>query len=278
MLRALGPADRTTGAVRRSALARVAPGLAALLAFCAIPCVTPADAGPVNLVTDGTFQNYTSITGYGGYICNSGTASSCVSNLTYWKSNCSSASGTTRCNTSDTPSSLLLNPGNGGTAWNGGNGFWAYSNPTLGNVVAIDGDSNYSTTLSQTITGLTVGDKYSLTFMQAAAQQNGLSGATTEQWRVTFGSQTLTSTLMNNASHGFVAWNQQTLVFVATAASQTLSFLSVGTPAGEPPVTLLNNVALVDIPEPRDLAVLAGGFAMLLAARLRKRKPGGQAG
>lgn len=252
-------------------LRRVLPGLAAIAAFCLMPGLTALQAGPINLVQDGSFSSYTGMGTYGGYICNSGTASSCVSNLTYWKSNCSTAAGTTGCNTSAVPSSLILNPGNGGSAWNGGYGFWSYSNPTSGNVVAIDGDPQYSTTLSQTITGLSVGNKYVLTFWQAAAQQSGLNGATTEQWKVSFGAQSFTSTLMNNANHGFVAWNQQTMTFVATATTQTLSFLSLGTPGGQPPVSLLNSVSMVDIPEPGSLGLMTLGLGALFARRRRAR-------
>jgi len=108
-------------------------------------------------------------------------------------------------------------------AWNGN----FYPNvpnaPTRGNVVAIDGGSQYRSSISQTITGLKVGDSYSLAFYQGAAQQAGDSGATTEQWQVPFGTKVDTSTLMNNASDGVVGWNAQPMFFIATSTSETLT-------------------------------------------------------
>lgn len=55
--------------------------------------------------------------------------------------------------------------------------------PVGGNFLAGDSDILYSETISQTITGLTAGAKYLLTFYQAGAQQSGYNGATYDQWR-----------------------------------------------------------------------------------------------
>jgi hypothetical protein len=244
----------------------------ALVAWLVPAPLNPADAAAVNLVTDGNFQNYTNMGTYGGYVCNSGTASSCVSNLTHWSATCSTTSRTTGCNTSDTPTSLLISPGNNGSAWNGTQGLYSYTAPSVGNAVADDGDSNYDNTLFQSIAGLSIGGDYTLTFYQAAAQQNGLTGATTEKWQVTLGSQTQDSTTMNNASHGFVPFSQVSMNFVATATTETLSFLSLGTPAGEPPIAILAEVDLVVIPEPGTAAMMAAGLFGLVLLR-RRRAP-----
>jgi hypothetical protein len=233
----------------------------------------PAHAGV--LVTDGTFTA-TSLSSPGGYVCQngSGVGNTCTSNLTDWKSTCSPAS----CAGSSTPGSLLFA---GATyvnfsAFNGGQGL--YGNGTLkdptggGNVIALDGDSDYASSIYQSISGLSIGDRYSVTFMQAAAQQSGTSGATTEQWKVTLGSSSQYSTLMNNASGGVVGWNSQTLNFIATATTETLTFFSVGTPsgAGEPPVVLLADISMTDINEPATFAVLGGSALAVLVARRRR--------
>jgi hypothetical protein len=229
-----------------------------------------AAASPLNLVTDGTFQA-TTLSSPGGYICQTGSTGTgtCPSTLTDWAATCSSKG----CSGSSTPGSLLFG---GATdvdvgAWNGNRGLYptVLDPPTGGNVIAIDGDPTYRSAISQTITGLKVGDSYSLSFYQGAAQQESFTGATTEQWQVTFGTNVDTSRLMNNASEGVVAWNAQSMFFIATSASETLTFLALGTPQNEPPVVLLADVALTDIPEPTDYALLGAGALGLVLLRRR---------
>ncbi len=63
------------------------------------------------------------------------------------------------------------------------------ASPVGGNFIAQD--ANYlQGTLSQTVSGLTVGDTYAVSFYQAAAQQSGFTGSTGEQWFVSLGGQT----------------------------------------------------------------------------------------
>lgn len=135
--------------------------------------------------------------------------------------------------------------------------------PTGGNFIAGDGDGNFSGPISQTVTGLTVGNLYNLSFAWAAAQQSGFSGATTEAWTVTLGSNTVSTTIDNNATHGFVPWTQASFLFTATATSELLSFLAAGTPAGTPPFSLLDGVSLVAAPEPATWSVLLVAIAGL---------------
>lgn len=159
----------------------------------------------------------------------------------------------------------------GSHAFGGGMSFWVNpgASPDGGNYVGIDGDSNFRLALQQTIGGLTVGQNYTLTFWQAAAQQNGFTGATTEQWQVTFGSQTQTSALMNDANHGAVGWNQVTMNFTASSTSQTLSFLALGTPNGQPPFVLLDGVTLnqTTTPEPATFGFIGLGLVTIPLAR-----------
>jgi hypothetical protein len=118
------------------------------------------------------------------------------------------------------------------------------------------------------------GQKYTLTFYQAGAQQAGFSGATTDQWQVTFGSSVQTSTVMDVPSGGDVAWNSQTMTFTATAASETLTFLAQGTPNSDPPFALLDGVSLTLVPEPGSVTLLGFGAACIASLRRRRaRRP-----
>jgi hypothetical protein len=227
-----------------------------------------ARATPVNLVSNGDFSS-TSLSGAGGFLCANTGGSSCTSQLGSWTSTCA----TYGCTGTSTPSSILF-AGSNGSAWNGGFGlYWSGigNAPLGGNAVAIDGDPTYSGALSQSISGLKIGDTYSLQFYQAASQQIGLSGATTEQWKVSLGGGTAqTSDLMSTPSQGAHAWMQETMTFVATSVTETLQFLALGTPQGEPPVVILGDVSLTDVPEPGVFATLAVGLLALFTIRRRR--------
>ena len=163
----------------------------------------------------------------------------------------------------------------GPTAFGGGMKFWVNPGPSPdgGNFIAIDGDSDYATPIYQMLSGLIVGMKYNVTFYQAAAQQYGFSGATTEQWLVALGSNYQLSTLMHTASHGDVGWMKQAMTFTATATSQALAFLAVGTPNGQPPFVLLDGVTFTEAPEPQTYALMGSGLlTFAIARRLSKRR------
>ncbi len=143
----------------------------------------------------------------------------------------------------------------------------------LGNFVLMDGDPTYHGTLSQPVSVIN-GMSYDVSFDQAASQFNHFNGPTTEQWEVCLGTQCQFSALMTNAPHGFVPWESQTLTFTAnTTGHEMLSFISEGTPAGEPPVVLLDGVAMyaATTPEPGTLALTLGGLLGVVAT-LRSKK------
>jgi hypothetical protein len=162
----------------------------------------------------------------------------------------------------------------GSTYMNGSNvaTFWVYPgvSPNGGNSLAADSAATYANAISQSVSGLTVGQTYNLTFYQAGAQQNGFSGTTTDQWQVTFGSSTQDSTLMHVASESDVAWNSQSMLFTASATTQTLTFMALGTPNSDPPFALLDGVSLISVPEPASIALL--GFGIAGVAGLRRRR------
>jgi hypothetical protein len=143
--------------------------------------------------------------------------------------------------------------------------------PTLGDYIAADGA--YDTgAITQTINGLQIGATYTLSFVWAGAQESDVTpAATTEQWQVTLGSQVQSTPVKSNTAAGFTGWFTQTFTYTATATSELLSFLAIGTPtSGQPPVVLLSNVSLTQVPEPASAAVLFSGVAGLISLRRRR--------
>ncbi len=172
-----------------------------------------------------------------------------------------------------------------------GNKFWLSPGLSLdgGNYVFVDGDSTVTTALYQTVHGLTIGQSYHVSFWQAATQFTDQFGDTTEQWDVSLGGTIVDNTLnsakivgaehhlstkMFNASKSFVGWNHETLTFKATAASELLAFLALGTPDGLPPVVLLDGVSMTAVPEPGTLALVGVSLLGLLLARRQQKRCG----
>jgi len=256
---------------------RTLAAVMAVLLLAAWATLQPAGATTVNLVQNGNFTS-TTVTGSGGYLCvNSG--STCTSQLSNWSATCSSQG----CSGDYSPSSILMGSSTGSgfnNAYGGGDNalYWngtAIAPPLGGNVVAIDGDPNFTSVLSQTVTGLNVGQTYVLQFYQASSEEISFTGPTTEQWQVSLGGGTAqSSTLMTTPNHSYTGWTLQTMSFVANAISESLQFVAVGTPAGEPPVVLLGDVSLVQqtsVPEPMSAALLAAGLVGVGAVRGRRK-------
>jgi PEP-CTERM motif len=140
----------------------------------------------------------------------------------------------------------------------------------------------YTDSVNQDITGLAVGQTYVVSFEWAAGQQSGFTGATTDYWAVSLGGQTQDTATVTVPSGGFMGWYDVTMRFTATAADETLSFLSVGTclapnntcgptSPGSPPFALLDSVTLTAVPEPSTWAMMILGFAGLGFAAHRRR-------
>jgi hypothetical protein len=144
--------------------------------------------------------------------------------------------------------------------------------PTGGNFIAMDGDGPSAGALSQSISGLTVGQSYTLSFDWAGAQFTDGTGATTEQYQVSLGSDTQYTSIVDNASQGFTGWMGATMTFTATNSTEALSFFALGTPAGIPPTALLSDVSLTAVvPEPSSLVLVSIGTLGLLVIGLRRR-------
>lgn len=138
---------------------------------------------------------------------------------------------------------LMAGPGNGSA-----NGFNS-AGPTGGNFVALAGaflNQNSTTPLpiTQSISGLTQGQTYTLSFFWAAIQQAGVAGATTEHLTASLGASSQTTGTVNIPHAGFSGWMEQTDTFVADGSTDVLSFLAGGTPLGDPPFVLLDDIDL----------------------------------
>jgi hypothetical protein len=233
---------------------------AVALGFASVALLLAIPAQATNLVTNGSFELNggngqidinTSATGWtvpsGGYtfIFGPGTGDTTGANGQYGNLS-------------------LWGPNNGSA-----NGFPATS-PDGGYFIGMDSDFQ-SQPLQQTISGLTVGQDYQVGFWWAAIQQYTFNGETQENWTVSLGSSSQTTSTINLPSHGFSGWQYQTYDFTADSTTDVLSFLAGGSPGGPPPFSLLDGVNMSPIPEPATLPLLFTGLMGGLAV-LRSKK------
>lgn len=174
----------------------------------------------------------------------------------------------------------IWGPGSGSV-----NGFGL--SPDGGLFVGIDGGYGRSS-LSQTVSGLVVGQSYDLKFYYAGAQFTDIpilspNNDTEQSWEVEFGSQTQRTPTRIVPSGGFAGWLQATMNFVASAPQQQLKFTALGgnvggnfAPSGLPPFLLLDGVQLSTPnqppePVPGPLPILGGTAALAWSRKLRQR-------
>jgi hypothetical protein len=153
----------------------------------------------------------------------------------------------------------------GASTWNG-------LAPIAGNFAALNGDFHVGA-LSQSISGLTVGKTYTLSFDYAFGQQLGFSGATDQFLTTSLGGSTFVSPTDDLVSHGFSGWNTFTTTITATASTEILSFLATSVPQ-EPGMALVTGVSLTSaVPEPATWAMMIVGLgAMGVVARRRRQE------
>lgn len=255
----------------------LAPVLCGALAACLAQTGRAA-----NLVTDGTFLNYS---GAGSAQLQNGSG---FTQLTSWTSAPGAYNFLFLSGTADTTGAYdqfnnyveLYGPHNGNP-----NGLPATS-PAGGNFVALDSAFNQGA-LSQTISGLISGDTYALTFYWAGAQQATKVGATYDQLAVSLGGTTQNTATLNVSDGsvsggGFSGWKSVTMDFTATNSSEVLSFLASGGPAGTvPPFALVGGVSLTltnsnpppGVPDSTSTAALFGFSVMAIGAAARRFRP-----
>jgi hypothetical protein len=179
------------------------------------------------------------------------------------------------------------------------------------NYVEADGNPSFESGFNYNVSGLVVGQTYSLSFYQAGSQQAGFGNGknTTEQWIVSLGTQGMTycngcgpadayyggndstysngdatasvvaTPMMTTASGGMTDWQYVTVSLTADAANELLSFLAWGDDGNTvnlPPIVFLAGVnspsGLNTAPEPATVALFLGGLGGL--ALLRRRGKG----
>ncbi len=189
-----------------------------------------------------------------------------------------------------------------------------YGNPVgsvTGNYVEADGNPTFESGFNYTVTGLTAGQVYTLSFYQGASQQTGFATnlSTTNQWIVSLGTEGLqlanngpndpvygpTETYFNNdpnasiaasplmtvAPGGTVGWNFVTVNLKADASTDLLSFLAWGDNGSTinlPPIAFLAGVDSppglgAGVPEPDVWALMLLGLGGLGLTLRAHRQP-----
>ena len=189
--------------------------------------------------------------------------------------------------------------------------------PTGGNFVEADGNPQFESGFNYSVHGLTVGQTYTLSFYQAAGQQQGFASPlpTTQQWIVALGTAGLTvstsggpvdpiygptgsyfdtdpnadivaSQLMTTPSGGVTPWQFVSVSLKADATDELLSFLAWGdngSTVNLPPMVFLSGVdtpdVLHNVPEPGSVALVSLAMLGLGAAvrRVKRTKSGSAA-
>jgi hypothetical protein len=138
----------------------------------------------------------------------------------------------------------------------------------------LDGDTDptLQASVSQVVTGLTVGKPVRLSFWMAGSQQLTYPGPTYDKYfKVTFGDEIGWSDVLEGPEASFQPWRRNVMLFTPTRVTQTLTFLAHGMPWGMPPLLHLDGVSMSSaVPEPATWAMLIVGFGLVGAAARRR--------
>ena len=99
----------------------------------------------------------------------------------------------------------------------------------------------------------------------------GATATPTAALAVSFGSDNLVTPTLSYPNAGFTGWTLASMVFVANSTSETLSFMSLSTPNGYPPLVLLDGVTMSSVPEPSALLLVAVGLVGVGGFRKARR-------
>ena len=152
----------------------------------------------------------------------------------------------------------------------------AITAPVGSNFIAIDsswGGATQNSGVSQSISGLTSGATYKLTFSYALTQWSGFTGSDSAAVTAILGSASQTTSPIGPiATQTFSGWATSTFTYVANATTETLQLLA-SSGSGQPPLVLLANVSLTKAPEPMSIAILGTGILGLVTAARKRRAP-----
>jgi|GEM_PF-2073249 hypothetical protein len=160
------------------------------------------------------------------------------------------------------------------------------------NYVEVDGDPTWGAPISTTMSGLTIGGQYQISFYQASNEENGNDKEYLDNWKVyiipgagqgtytpSAGDLAYTTDQMDNKGAQATPWEFESFTFVATAVSETLEFVTnVAAPPGhsvtpyQPPFLDLAGVQLDPAPEPGTWVLAGTGAALMLAGRALRRR------
>jgi hypothetical protein len=135
----------------------------------------------------------------------------------------------------------------------------------------LDGENQEG--IFQTLTGLTIGMDYEISFWQSITDTNFTPSGILGQWQVRFGATTLySSTMAAPTATTPYGWDLQALTFTATSTTQDLSFLAKSYDESEPVYMGLDGVSLreVVVPEPSSALLLGLGLTALAMSRGRR--------
>ena len=245
-----------------------------LLAGAALLVATQAYAAHPNLVVDGSFEQTAAGTPSQGF--EDGTNWHFGQDVIGWISDSGSSTDTGRAFN-------VLFPSATATTVSPDTQYTAHETQTLaaehfvaspdgGNFMALDGDITANGALHQDISGLTIGAQYVVQFDWAGTQFADREGSTTDYLHVSLGDSSRDTPVYGGPTHYFEGWTHESFTFTADAATETLSFLSIGTPTGLPPVALLDGVSVTAAPEPTTWALMLMGFGSLGAFARRRRR------
>lgn len=149
-----------------------------------------------------------------------------------------------------------------------GSGWFVISNGAYG------ADARFS----QTVSGFTPGQEYTLSYYYAGGQQQGYDGDATSWWKVKLGAMSFDSPVINITSKGAVSpWVQYSAPFTAPGTDLVLEFLADGAPSAQMPFALLAGVSITEstpppppsVPGP--LPAVGVGMGLAWSRQLRRR-------
>lgn len=177
-------------------------------------------------------------------------------------------------------SGWTINSGNFGAltaaGWNAQQGTATLtSSPDGGNILGTWYVSQQSNVISQSISGLTAGKSYTLSFYEAADNRSTTTFAPGSMfWNVSLGNSSVNSTAITTpGASTATGWTQVSLNFVATSATEALTFAAKSTGAVAPePLLLLDGVHMAQaVPEPSTYAMMLAGLAVV-GSLVRRRQ------